>query len=389
MKSKSIALAFVVGLASIFGITIYATGQPAVAQQGIVIAASTPGIYGPSGGITVLPVGETVLTDTLFIDGQFGPVLTSQSGKYASWIRWKGLPNADGSLKPIIVIRNCTEAEICNFRIIFETPCKDAIVISNLPTLQPGTPITSRCKIHDLIIDAGTSGNKWMEHGVRIDSGYFKGNDQNNEYHVINNCNFANFSVAAVGIYSTQAHRCTIQNCQMSQSGQPLGTGVYARFGSQDMLNCKGGNLELVFYGADQYAGVGNVVGNNFEGCKRFVNLLTSGNVWVVKDNRCDGMTPYDCTDGDYNRSAVYGDASGLVSFERNFMASSTNIPLRLLFGRNRALFFVGNTFNGGSSGAPHVVPIYNNPGVTFLDHQWNSNQWQGQPGVWTTIVKP
>lgn len=353
------------------------------------LAPTTPGFYGPAGGVTTLPIGETILTDTLYIDGQNGPVIRSAGGKYQSWIRWKGQPNADGSLKPVIVIRNCTEAEICNFRITFDTPCKDAIVISNLPSLSPGTPITSKCKIHDLIIDAGTSGNKWMEHGVRIDSSYFGGPDQNNEYHTIDNCDFANFSVAAVGIYSSQSHRNLISNCQMSQSGAPLGTGVYARFGSQDMVRCKGGNLELVFYGVDQYAGVGTVIGNNFEGCKRFIYTGTNGNLWVVENNRCDGMVPYDCTDGDYLHAAVLGEASGYLSFKNNFMASSTNIPLRIMFARNRGLNFIGNTFNAGSAGAPHILPIYTSAGVTFTDYQWFGNRWQGQPGVWTQIPRP
>lgn len=387
LKLLSVAMLF----ASAFGIAIYATGQPVVSQQGIVLADTTPGLHGPTGGITTLPLGETILTDTLYIDGQFGPVLTSKGGKYGSWIRWKGLPNADGTLKPIIVIRNCTSAEICNFRIIFDTPCSDAIVIANLPNLKPGTPITTRCKVHDLLIDAGTNGNKWMKHGVKVDSSYFGGPDQNNEYHEIINCDFANFSVAAVGIYSSQAHRCLIKNCHMLQSGIPqTGTGVYARFGSQDMVGCRGANLELVFYGVDQFAGVGTVIGNNFEGCKRFVHVGTGGNIWVIENNRCDGMAPHDCTDGDYNRAAVNGEASGYLSFKNNFMSSSTNIPLRLMFQRNSGLNFIGNTFNCGAAGAsPRVLPIYTTAGVTFADFQWFGNKWQGAPGVWTTIIKP
>ena len=388
MKSKSLALAFVIGLASIFGYSMYATGQPVVAQQGITLAPTTPGFYGPTGGVTTLPIGETVLTDTLYIDGQFGPVLNSQGGKYASWIRWKGLPNADGSLKPIIVIRNCTDAEICGFRILFDTACSDAIVISNLPTVKSGTPITSKCKVHDLLIDAGTNGNKWMNDGVRIDSGYFGGPDQNNEYHKIYDCVIANFSHAGVGIYSSQSHRVTVSNCEFSQSTTPSGIGVYARYSSMTMQNCKGGNLNLVFYGSDQYAGACSVVGNNFEGCQRFCDCRLPNGQWIIENNRCDGMSPFDCGDGDYNNTAVYCGANGYMIFRNNFLASQTGIPVRLMFQYLNGINFIGNTFNEGTAGKPHVLATSNVP-TTISDSQWFGNQSQGQPGVWTPILKP
>lgn len=388
MKAKLLALFVIIGVTSIFGITIYAAGQPAVVQQGITLAATTPGFYGPSGGITVLPVGETVLTDTLFIDGQFGPVLTGQGGKYASWIRWKGAPNADGTLKPVIVIRNCTCAEVCNFRILFDTPCSDAIVISNIKNVKPGTPITSRCRIHDILMDAGTNGNKWMNDGVRIDSSYFGGPDQNNEYHKIYDCDIANFSHAGVGIYSSQAHRVKVSECQFSQSGSPLGTGVYARFASMTMENCKGGNLGLVFYGSDQYAGGCSIIGNNFEGCKRFCDCRLPSGQWIIENNRCDGMSPFDCGDGDYDHTAVFCHAGGYTSFRNNFLASQTNVPVRLMFQYLNGINFIGNTFNEGSAGKPRVLATSNVP-TTISDSQWYGNQTQGQPGKWTPIIHP
>lgn len=341
----------------------------------IPLAPTMPWWHGPAGGVTTLPLGDTILTDTLYIDNQFGPVLQGQ-GQFLSGIRWQGPPD-----RPVIVIRNCTKADVGNFYIRFDTPAKDAIVISNMPTCPPGTVTTSKCKIHDLWIEAGTSGGHYIGDGVRVDSGYFGGPDQNNEYHTVKRCRISGFTNAGVGIYSSQSHRCVISDCEFTQSGDQVGTGVYARFGSQEMIRCKGANLELVFYGVDQFAGVGTVVGNNFEGCKRFVAVGTAGNQWVIENNRCDGMSPYDCSDGDYNHSAVNADASGYLSFKNNFLASQTNIPLRLLFSRNQGLNFIGNRFNAGNAGQPHIVPIYTTTGVVFNDYQWFGNTWQDSAG--------
>jgi len=70
----------------------------------IPLAPTMPWWHGPAGGVTTLPLGDTILTDTLYIDNQFGPVLQGQ-GQFLSGIRWQGPPD-----RPVIVIRNCTMA---------------------------------------------------------------------------------------------------------------------------------------------------------------------------------------------------------------------------------------------------------------------------------------
>ena len=99
-------------------------------------------------------------------------------------------------------------------------------------------------------------------------------------------------------------------------------------------------------------------------------------------------MSPFDCGDGDYNNTAVYCGANGYMSFRNNFLASQTGIPVRLMFQYLNGINFIGNTFNEGTAGKPHVLATSNVP-TTISDSQWFGNQSQGQPGVWTPILKP
>lgn len=50
MKSKFLLLTVLCGIASVFGYSMYATGQPVVAQQEIALAPTSTWIYGPAGG---------------------------------------------------------------------------------------------------------------------------------------------------------------------------------------------------------------------------------------------------------------------------------------------------------------------------------------------------
>lgn len=354
------------------------------AQQGIVLAPTTPWTYGPAGGVTQLPAGDIVLTSTLYIDNQFGPVIKG-AGQFLTRIRWQGPPD-----QVVIALRNCNYAELSDFSLVFDKPALHGIALSNLPNIVPGTVVSTRCHLHHIWLDAGTSNKQYVTDGIRIDSSLYGGRDQNNEKHRIDHVTIRGFSGAGISILSTQSHQNVISDCQFANSQVvPSGTAVNARFGSQTMRNCNGGNLELVFAGSDQYAGAGIIEQNTFEGCSRFINCTAAGNQWVIRYNRCDGMSPHNCSDGDYARAAVYCDASGRVEFEDNFMASQTTVPLRLMFGRNQGLNFNGNRFNPGTAGKPRILPIYTGTDVVWTDYKWHDNTWQSVPGVNTPIPHP
>lgn len=340
----------------------------------IPIASTTAWMYGPAGGVTTLPPGDTVLTDTLVIENQFGPVLNG-AGKFLSRIVWNGPPD-----RPVVALKNCNQADIGSFTMVFRKPAKDAIVCTNLPSAPPGTVASSRNYFHDIWLEAGTSGGHYVRDCIRIDSSYYGGPDQNNELHRIERCKFAGFSGAAVGIYSSQSHLNIISDCQMSNSGAAMGTAVHAMYGSQTMKRCNGGNLELVFFGSDQYAGAGRVIDNNFEGCNRFVDCRLPNGTWIIEGNRCDGMTPYNCTYGDINHVASYVHAYGSTTFKNNMFGCYNGGTIQTIFAGAIGLNCSGNTYSTNSTTPAPVMLTTQSPVLGPIAY-WQNNRWtQGQP---------
>jgi len=334
-----------------------------VNPSSIQLAPTTPWMYGAAGGVTTLPVGTTVLTDTLYIDNQFGPVLTG-AGEFLSTIDWQGPPD-----RPVIALRNCTMADIGNFTIKFSQRASHAIVLANLPSCPPGTVTSTKCRIHDVWIEAGTYSQFYIGDGIRIDSSYFGGPDQNNELHRIERCRITGFSGAAVSILSSQSHQNVISDCEFGNSHiPPVGIGVYARFGSQTMTRCNGGNLQTVFVGLDQYAGAGIVTYNNFEGCARFIALAGSRCSWEVAYNRCDGLRIG--TD-----PVIYADATFAVNFHHNTIGCSDQTPITVQFDRySSGLFFCNNLL--GSPVKPKLNVWTNDQNAVIPASSWVANNW-------------
>lgn len=336
----------------------------------IVVAPTKPWFYGPAGGVTTLPPGEIVLTDTLFIDGQFGPVLTG-SGQFLTTICWQGPPD-----RPVIALRHCTMADVGNFTIRFDKPASHAIVMANFPTIPPGTPVGTKCRIHDIWIEGGGK----IGDGIRIDSGYYGGPDQNNDLNRIERCRISGFTGAAVSILSGQSHLNVISDCEITNPGQ-IGTGVYAQYGSQTMTRCNGYGLNLVFFGSDQFAGAGTITYNDFENCNRFIDLRLPTGVWEVGWNRCDGMKLIpepDTNNFNYNTSAVFSHASGGLNFHDNYLGSTDAVyPMRVFFDRASA----GFQFKRNYFGAPKQ------PNVRLASADTNAiPAWNWEQNVWVDL---
>lgn len=335
-------------------------------------------IYGPAGGVTTLPPGETIVTDTIYIDNQNGPTFRGD-GQFRSVIRWRG-----PSDRPVIAIRNCKMADVGNFTIRFDTPAKDGIVIANLPSpLAPGTVTTTKCFLHDLWIEAGTSGGHYVNDGIKIDSGYYGGTDNNNELHRIERCTINGFAHAGVGIYSSQSHQNLIQDCQFGNSNAvPTGMALYALFGSQQFIRNNGGNLNLMVYASDQFCGSCKIIDNDFESMSRFVDCRLPQGQWVIENNRC-GVIPLKGTYGDYPNAVVFCHGNGYTSFKNNIIDSQNpnGPPIRLQFGGNKGLSVVGNRFQTNP-----VIYVQTLDPVSPA-HMWYGNTWQDAAGA--NIVIP
>lgn len=343
----------------------------------IPIAATSPWLYGAAGGKTAIPAGETILVDTLYIDNQFGPVVNGVS-KFASVIRWQGPPD-----RPIIAMRNCGYGDLGLFTVRLDNPASCIVSLSNLPTCPPGTVASTANRIHDIWFEGGGKATDC----IRINSNEYGGPDQNNELHLIERCNFNGFTGNGVSVLSSQSHQNVVQFCTFANSGQ-VGTAMYARYGSQTFQRNNGGGLALIFNGQDQYAGAAHVVDNDFENCARFVDCRLPAGQWIIENNRCDGMFCLPGADNDYNTSAVFCHAGGYTSFRNNFLASQNGNVVRVLFGYNAGLNFVGNRFNANTAGAPHVVPLWSDP-TQWADYKWYGNTWQNPAGVNTVIPHP
>lgn len=333
----------------------------------ITVAPTTAWIYGPAGGVTSIPSGETILTDTLVIENQFGPEIVG-IGLFRSTLVWQG-----PATKPVISFRSCNSPIVRNLTIRFDTPARSAICLS---TSASPTVTNTSALIENVWIEGGGKVTDCIEINNKADGGI----DNNGEYHRIVNCRFNQFIRNGVGIYCSQSHRCVIDTCQFADGG----TAVYARFGSQTMQNCGGGNLDLVFYGSDQYAGVGRIVNNNFENCKRFCDLRLPNGQWDVSYNRCDGMKPIDGPATDYNSAAVFAHASGSIKFDSNsFGVVAPNKPIRILFQGSSGLTFTNNRFGQ----LQPVVTIQQQS--ASLAPAWQGNRWTDKNGLTTEIGRP
>ena len=342
----------------------------------IQIAPTTPWFYGPAGGVTQLPPGEIILTDTLVIENQFGPVIQG-TGRFTTSLIWKGQPNADGSLKPIIAFRSCNHPILQDLSIHCFNPCRSVVCVST----SPKPTVTNTCALIQRVwFECSNNATDCIEINNLADGG----SDNNGEMHKIIDCQINDFNRNGVGIYSSQSHRCEISHCQIKTSNKPGTTGVYAQFGSQTMSRCNGGGLDLVFFGSDQYAGAGEVLDNNFENCKRFVDCRLPYGQWVIENNRCDGMVPYPFALNNYNQSAVFAHAAGYTSFKNNFLASQNGNQLQIMFGLNNGLNFIGNRFNGQP-----VINCWLGDPANNKDWTWFNNTWQDGNGINTPILKP
>jgi hypothetical protein len=264
-----------------------------------------PWFYGPGGGATIFPDGETILTDTLRIDNQFGHRIAGQ-GQFRSTVRWRG--PAD---KPVLSLASCDRGVIENLSIAFDTPASAAILLTRA---KDSKVTNTNCTVRDVWIE----GSEKCLDGVVIDNTAEGAPDYNGEHHAVYDCSIGSVTRNCVGVYSTQSHRCSVERVNMYLSA----CGVYAKYGSQTMRGCYGSALGLVFFGGGQYAGRGLVEDNNFENCNRFVDLrlMDTGAQWVIRGNRCDGMQTLDggSNPGNPDTAAVFGHAMGSLIFADN-----------------------------------------------------------------------
>jgi len=372
-KFKLASLVFaLVGCASLVFATVrHSSAQAQATAAEVVVAPTSPWIYGPAGGVTQLPAGDITLTDTLVIENQFGPVVQG-AGRFLTRIIWKGPAG-----KPVIAFRSCNHPILQDLTVHCFTPCRSVVCLStsSAPTVTNTAALIQRC---------------WFECSnnatdcIEINNNADGGSDNNGEQHRISDCQINDFKRNGVGIYSTQSHKCEITHCQIKTANKPGTTGVYARYGSQTIDHCNGGGLDLVVYASDQFAGSCQIINNNFENCKRFVDCRLPSGQWIITNNRCDGMLPYPLKDNVMDEAAVFCHANGFTRFENNFFASNNGNQIQIMFGGNVGLDFIGNRFNG----QPKVNVAWSDP-INNKEWTWRGNTWQNSAGVNTAISRP
>jgi hypothetical protein len=286
-----------------------------------------PWIYGPAADPIELPPSEIVLTEPVVIRNVFGPVVRG-AGRNRTVIRWRGSADV-----PVFSFRSCSRPVLEDLSIVFDTPARSAVCLSTdaQPTVTNTTGLVNR-----VWIDGGNR----IRFGVEINNRADGGSDNNGEFHRVLESDINDTTEAAVTVGASQAHRCSVERCNFRR-----GKCVVFGLGSTRLIDCMGHGFDIVAHLWSSNGGAGVIRGNNFEGCRKFLNCQQRFQTWEITDNRCDGMLD-EGTGGVWSGDPSVYLTGGNVRFERNTIRRYQNTPTRVVIqGSGEGLSVVGNTF--------------------------------------------